>query len=177
MILFFVFYPDGGGHQYGPRYWFIGWVTVPLMLGAAFAGDHPWTFGSWRFDPVRLVALQIAAYVGFVVSYSVFAHLQALAVREPLRVAATALAPAMVLVRSDQLRFVPWQVRSIGLDAMDTTRNGPDGLGPILHGMDLGDERTTLLCQQVRNRTIWCIRLEGVPPMGRLERVCESTPR
>ncbi len=176
-ILFFFAYPDLGGYQYGPRYWFIGWVTVPLTLGRAFRSNVPWALGRWQFDPMRLAGLQVAAYAGFVLSYSVFAHLQVSAVREPLRAAATAPAPALVLIASDEIRYVSWQSRPIHFDAVDTTRNGPDGFtGPILHGIDLGEARIALLCRQVHDRTIWRVRVQGAPPKATLEPAC-GTPQ
>ena len=30
LVLFFFFYPDSGGFQYGPRYWYFGYVPLPL---------------------------------------------------------------------------------------------------------------------------------------------------
>lgn len=172
IVVFFLFYPDGGGFQYGPRYWFAGWVMLPLTLGAGFAHGQPWTLARQSFDPVRLSVLQGAAYVGFTIGYAVFAYLQLEARQEPLRVAASVATPAMVLFADQDVRYVPWQVRTIPLDALDYTRNGPDGLGPIAFARDISPARTALLCQQVTDRAIWRLRLSGTPPVGRLEPAC-----
>ena len=171
-VLFFVFYPDDGGFQYGPRYWFAGWVLLPLTLAAAFGNADAWTFRRWSIDPVRLGALQTAAYIGFTAGYAIFAAIQIHVRREPLQAAALAPAPAMVLFGEYALRYVPWQVRTIPMYPFDYTRNGPDGFGPVVLARDLGAERTALLCQQVTDRTLWRLRLTGSPPVARLERAC-----
>ncbi len=171
-VLFFVFYPDDGGFQYGPRYWFAGWVLLPLSLAAGFGNADSWNFRRWSVDPVRLAALQTAAYIGFTAGYAIFAAIQIHVRREPLQAAALAPAPAMVLFGEYALRYVPWQVRTIPMYPFDYTRNGPDGLGPVALARDLGAERTALLCQQVTDRTLWRLRLTGSPPVARLERAC-----
>ncbi len=177
IVVFFVFYPDGGGFQYGPRYWFIGWLTLPLTVGAAFPGPAPWPLGRRRFDPGQLVLLQVAAYAGFTATYAVFASLQATARQESLRVAGAAPPPALVLLPSSQMRLLPWQVRPIPLDAMDLTRNAPGGFGaPIIYGRDLGAARTASLCRRVQGRTIWRVLLNGSPPRGRLAPACTDDP-
>ncbi len=175
VIAFFVFYPDGGGFQYGPRHWFVGWLTLPLTIGAAFPSMTPWPLGRWRFSPGRLVLLQIAAYAGFTATYAVFAGLQAAARQESLRVADAAPPPPLVLMPTSQIRLVPWQVRPIPLDAKDLTRNAPDGFGaPVVYGRDLGAARTALLCDQVQGRSVWRVLLQGSPPRGKLAPACRD---
>jgi hypothetical protein len=72
LVLFFVLYPDGGGFQYGSRYWFAGWVLMPLTLGAWFANGEFWRSSRLVVDPVRLGNLQAAFYLGFTIGYAVF---------------------------------------------------------------------------------------------------------
>ncbi len=171
-VLFFVFYPDDGGFQYGPRYWFAGWVLLPLTLAAAFANAEVWKFRRWSVNPIRLSALQGASYIGFTLGYAIFAYIQIQVRQEPLKAATLAPAPAMVLFGEYALRYVPWQVRTIPMYPFDYTRNGPDGLGPVALARDLGAERTALLCQQIHDRTLWRLSLTGSPPVARLERAC-----
>ena len=172
IVLFFVFYPDGGGFQYGPRYWFAGWVMLPLTLAAGFADGRPWRLGRLVFNPVRFGTLQGAAYLGFLAGYAIFAYVQIDARREPLLVAATAPKPAVVLFSRYEVRYVPWQTRTLPIEAYDFTRNGPDGLGPVVLGRDLGPDRDASLCKQFPDRTVWRLRMSGSPPVGRLEPVC-----
>ncbi len=172
IVLFFVFYPDGGGFQYGPRYWFAGWALLPLTLAAGFAAGQPWTLRRLVIDPVRLATLQGAAYLGFAVGYAIFAYVQINARQEPLRVAATAPKPAVVLFSRYLVRYVPWQVQTLPIEAYDYTRNGPDGLGPVVLARDLDAARDAALCRQLSDRTVWRLRMSGSPPVGRLEPAC-----
>ncbi len=172
IIVFFLFYPDGGGYQYGPRYWFAGWVTLPLTLAAGLGPGQSWRLGRWLFDPIRIAGLQVAAYAGFTLTYAIFAHAQVEKRQEPLRIAASAPAPAMVLIPDGYMRYVSWQVRPIPFGGNEFTRNGPDGFGPVVLARDLGPERTALLCKQIHDRTIWRLRLDGASAADRLESAC-----
>ncbi len=179
IILFFIFYPDTGGYQYGPRYWFVGWAVLPLTLASGLAEDGRgcWRFDASSLDPLRFAALQVAAYAGFAITYGLFAHAQVAAREVPLQTAARAAPLALVLIPDAALRYTPWQRGAIPTTSLDFTRNGPDGLGPVALGRDLGAVRTALLCRQMPGRTIWRVRLHGAPPAGRLERVCVPPAR
>jgi hypothetical protein len=175
VMIFFLFYPDGGGFQYGPRYWFIGWITLPLTIAGAFPGDAFWPVWRWRIRPCRFAILQIAAYAGFTLTYAAFAGGQAAARADALRRAGSVPPPALVLMPTTVFRLVPWQERPIPFDARDMTRNGPGGMGAqVLLGRDLGDARTALLCRQVRDRTIWRLALRGTPPRAAMTRACQK---
>ena len=155
VILFFVFYPDYGGFQYGPRYWFIAHALVPLTI----AIEGGWRITTRRFDPLPLAALQATVFLGFTLGYGAFARIQAEARLLPLRVAEAAPSRSAVLFPSQaDMRYVGWQLRPEQLNGKDFTRNGPDGPGRVLLGLDLGPQRTRLLCRQMTDRTIY--RLE-----------------
>jgi hypothetical protein len=172
LVLFFAFYPDTGGFQYGPRYWFAGWVLVPLTIAGAFRDANSWRVRRWSFSPLTLALLQGAAYAGFIAGYAVFARIQVDVRKVPLEVAGTAPPPAVVVFPSNNVFYVPWQIRDQPFDAKDYTRNGPDGLGPVVLARDLGPARTALLCQQFSDRTVWRLVMQGAPPVDRLEPAC-----
>lgn len=172
LMLFFVFFPDGGGFQYGPRYWFAGWAMLPVTLAAGISRNDDWSLAKRRFQPVQFAALQVATYLGFSLGYAFFAHVQSETRQLILREAATAPPSSIVLIPSQPLRYVRWQWRAIDTDSRDFTRNGADGLGAVALARDLGPMRTALLCTQFRDRIIFRIRLDGSPPAASLQRAC-----
>lgn len=169
VVVFFVFYPDYGGFQYGPRYWFVAYALVPLTIAAE--GD--WRVGAWRFDPVRLALLQAMVFAGFTVGLGLFAHRQAEARMAPLIVAEAMPGRIAVLFPAEaDIRYVPWQIRALSLSGKDFTRNGPDGPGRVLLGLDLGPARTRLLCRQLGDRTVYRLRLGAHAEAPTLEPAC-----
>ncbi len=163
VMLFFVFYPDYGGFQFGPRYWFVAHALVPLTI----ALEGSWRITTRRVEPLAFAGLQAMVFLGFTLGYGGFAHIQARARTLPLAVAEAAPGKSAVLfpLRTD-IRYVGWQVRPEHLDGKDFTRNGPDGPGRVLLGLDLGRERTELLCRQLPDRRIFRLQQpdDGEPP-------------
>ncbi len=155
VVVFFVFYPDYGGFQFGPRYWFIAYALVPLTI----ALEGGWRLGRARFDPRRLAALQALVFAGFTIGQGGFARIQAQARTLPLTVARSAPNNSMVLFPiKGQMRYVPWQLHPERMDGKDFTRNGPDGPGRVLLGLYLGPERTRRLCTQLPGRRIFLLK-------------------
>jgi hypothetical protein len=176
---FFFFYPDGGGFQFGPRYWYFGYMALPVTIAAGLASpDGLWRVRGWRFDPVRLAMVQLAAFLGFTLGLAVFCHMRTEVRMLPLRVAATAPAPAIVLLQTGRQRYSSVQWHTDRLDSLDLTRNGlgPD-LPPVLMGNDLGQARTDLLCGQLPDRHVFRLILRGAPPTARLQPACPDPPR
>lgn len=176
LVVFFFFYPDNGGFQYGPRYWYIGHAPMPLTIAAGLPlANNAWPFWRWRLDPLRLAGAQFASFVGFTLGYGVFLHLQAEVRMTPLRVAALAQAPAMVLVADQQQRYVRWEKDANWLLSKDYTRNGIGGdLGPVAIGRNLGEERTALLCRQLPDRAIYKLHMDPWAPRAWLDPVCNA---
>jgi hypothetical protein len=173
LIIFFFFYPDFGGFQYGPRYWYLGHAAMPLTVAAGLSSAGGlWNIGSWRLDPVRVAVAQLASFTGFVIGYAVFAHLQIDVRMAPLRIAAAAPRPALVLVPTQEQRYVPWQKAVITLNGMDYTRNGIGGFGPLLMGSYISPDRTRLLCEQFPDRHIFKLVLDTTSARGHLEAAC-----
>jgi len=173
IILFFVFYPDGGGFQYGPRYWYAGWVLMPLTVAAWFAGRPFAGIDGQVSDPQRLGVLQLFAYGGFALGFAVFAWIQVSAREAPLRVAREAPHPSIVLFPTQPVRYVPWQVRPLPMASQDYTRNGIDLDQPVLLGRDLGPAQTAALCRRLDgSREVWRVVIDGLMGQARLRRVC-----
>lgn len=175
-IVFFIFYPDGGGYQYGPRYWYLGWGGVALSLAYSLSeagGRHPRLSQFSRALSPGSALLHCASFLGFILGYAMYAHIHHAARQVPLKVAATAPAGALVLIPDFNLRLVTWQARDQPIDARDYTRNGPDGPGEVALGRYLGPARTAQLCVQLPDRLVLRTIVEEAPPRARLVPACE----
>lgn len=173
LVAFFFFYPDFGGFQYGPRYWYLGHAAMPLTVAAGLSSAADvWHVGEWRLSPVRVAAAQLASFAGFTIGYAVFLHLQSEVRMAPLRIAATAPVPALVLVTTQEQRYLPWQQEGVTLSGRDYTRNGVGGFGPLLMGNYPGPDRTRLLCERFPDRHIFRLVLDAASPRGHLDPAC-----
>lgn len=172
-IVFFLFYPDYGGIQHGPRYWFLAhpFVVLTVAVGLADAAGH-WRVGRAVLEPRALAVAQAAIFAGFTLGYGAYIRAQADARAGPLRIAAAAPAPAVVLFPDLQQRYVAWQDRLQRLDPADLTRNGIAGVGAVLLASEPADgARLERLCAEA-GRPVLRYREDGAPPRGRLEPVC-----
>lgn len=174
LVVFFFFYPDSGGFQYGPRYYYIGHVVMPITIAAGLpltGGLLRWR--GWALDPARLALAQCSAFIGFTVGYSVFLDRQVEVRTTPQRVAANLPSPVMVLIADHQQRYVDWEHGRHWMMSKDYTRIGVDGeLRSVAFGRDLGDARTQLLCTQLPDRTIYRLRMDPSGPRAWLDAVC-----
>ena len=176
VVVFFFFYPDDGGFQYGPRYWYIAHAAMPVTIAAGLPMDGSfWRLWRFRFDPVRLAFTQLASFAGFTLGFAYFLHLQVENRLIPPRTAGAARPPAMVLTPEyEARRYVKWQSLQYAMLGRDYTRNGVGELGPVVMGIDLGDQRTALLCQQVPDRAIYRLRYVTNEVSGTLVPVCNG---
>lgn len=185
-VVFFFFFPDDGGLQHGPRYFYLAHAAMPVTLAAGFAaaggakgvarggtGDGLWRLGRWTLDPVRLAAAQLCAFAGFSLGYAATVYQDVELRLTPPRVAATAPAPAVVLVTTDNQYRLSWQRDAALIVAEDYTRHGLDGFGPVAVGVYTNDRRARELCAQMPDRRVFRLILRGAPPAGHLEPVCE----
>lgn len=174
LVAFFTFYPDFGGFQFGPRYWYFGYAALPVTIAAGLpVVREQWLLGRWRFDPMRIALVQLASFAGFMIGYGAYLHAQTELRQTPFRVAATAPGPAVVLMSDTRLPYTKWQAgRSPALQSADYTRNGLNGFGPVIIGRDLGSQRTALLCHQIPDRRIFKLILNSPPPQGKLVPAC-----
>ena len=175
LVGLFFFFPDNGGFQYGPRYWYVAHVAMPVTIAAGLpvAGTF-WRVGHRLLDPLRLAGAQLAGFAGFTTGFAAFLYIQTENRLTPARLAASAPAPAMVLMADANRRYTAWQDGPYWMLGKDYTRNGVGALGPVVTALDLGDDRTALLCTQVSERAIYRIRLNPVGPGGSLVPVCNG---
>ncbi len=179
VMVFFVFYPDYGGFQYGPRYWFFGYVGLPVTIAAGLlSADGLWHFRRWSFDPVRVSLLQLASFAGFAAGFASYVHLQTEVRETPFRVAMTAPPNSLVLMGDTSLPYVSWQLegRMTTFRSKDFTRNGPDGLtGSLILGRapDSQQEMSSV-CEMFLDRHIFRLVVSSPPPTGHLEPICGS---
>jgi len=150
-MIFFEFFPNGGGHQYGPRYWFFAWPTIALTIGSALSTKslsaeyddfidivalsplkRPLS-RHWRVHLPTLAAAQLIGYLSFAV---VFAGVLRDYVDARRLVYATPVQrqPAVVLIPVRQIRLSPWQTRPFYAFPTDFTRNGFGYNDPVLYG-------------------------------------------
>ncbi len=174
LVVFFFFFPDSGGYQYGPRYWYFGFAAMPVTVAAGLTGpDGLWRVRQVALDPMRLALAQLAAFAGFSLGLALLCHLRAETRMLPLRIAATVPPPALVLLRDGELRYSSVQLTADPFLASDLSRNGlRRELPPVAIGIDLGPARTRLLCRQMPDRHIYRLEFEGAPSVARLQPAC-----
>ncbi len=172
-VAFFTFYPDYGGIQHGPRYWFIGWAPMMLTVACGLSSvSGVWQVGRWRLDPVRLAAMQVAVFAGFTLGYGAFIRTDVNTRMQPLEIASAAPAPAGVLIPDWSARYVSWQSHPQPMYNQEFTRNGMAGLNrPVLLLLDLGSQHDTALCAALPDRKLFRYRTAGAPTRGWLEAI------
>jgi hypothetical protein len=144
------FYVERGGNQYGPRFHYEAFLFAVLFvvanifqtrdLAAAPARDR-WTF-----------ALLMASVLVMPVSFVLHARTEHRVIVERMdpyvQVAAAGLRDALVLI-GDRVG----STRSIA--PSDLTRNGIDPGGPVLYGLDQGDDRPCDWARRVPDRRLY----------------------
>ncbi len=138
-VALFVFFPDFGGSQFGPRYWFFAWAPMALTIGAALVEpDSRLRLARWRPDLPTLAALQLVSFAGTTLVLAVFFRLYFDARRvvyaDPPPVAPAIVTPAIVLFPSRDIVLGPWQILPYRETDSDLTRNGTDFDGAVLYG-------------------------------------------
>jgi hypothetical protein len=157
---FFFFFPEIGGHQFGPRYWLF--AIGPMALTAA---SLPIDASGWLALEGRRVHLPTFAgwhVAGFAVMIAVVAIDFRFYVDERREVLSTLppVTPAVVLIPSRELTTNRWQSRPDLALSMDFTRNGTDFSGPILYGRADVPRATELACG-MRKRAVFIWRNAG----------------
>lgn len=134
-MLFFLYFPYDGGHQYGPRYWFFAWPLAALTVAAGLAGpDGTFRLGARQFALSGLVAanLMVCAISMPWLIVTTRAYIDA---RREVYASIPPVTPAIVLVPDRVLNLWPWP-RQRGFDSnLDFARNDIDFAGPVLYGL------------------------------------------
>jgi hypothetical protein len=124
MLIFFIFYPDFGGFQYGPRYWFVAFPPMTLTIAAAFKeNEFHAAHNSLRRHFEQIAVLQLIVYFGFSLGYAMFLH-QEFKVRRAILLDRPPALPALVLISDFDLRLSRLQWGELRSSSLDFTRNG-----------------------------------------------------
>jgi hypothetical protein len=129
-ILFYSIQPFAGGHQYGPRYWFLAFPLLALTAGtgpACLAG--PGRQAIARVAGAALV-FSTVAFIGLLIADGRYMNARRayFAVQPPQR-------PAIVLLPVRDVVLWPWQPIALEILPGDFTRNGSDFGRPVLYGL------------------------------------------
>jgi hypothetical protein len=135
-ILFFLYFPYDGGHQYGPRYWFFAWPLSALtVVTGLVAADGTFPLGAARravFGGVVAANLMVFAISMPWLIATTRAYIDA---RREVYAAVPPITPAIVLVPDRALQLWPWPRHSIPTYSLDFARNDVDFSGPLLYGL------------------------------------------
>ena len=146
-ILFFLYLPGEGGHQYGARYWFFAWpLAILTIVSGLVAADGTFRLWGRRY---ALGGLAAAVLAGSAVSMpwlivTARAYIDA---RREIYAAAPPVAPAIVLVPDRVLRPWPWPWYGAVAYALDSARNDIDFSGPVLYGLADAPDAVARACR------------------------------
>jgi hypothetical protein len=165
--IFFFLYPNTGGHEFGPRYWFFAWPGALLTIATGLAGEEGgWLRARrWRLHAPTLAVAHAPLFLGVAVSTALFTHLYVDA-RRAVYQAVPPLLPALVLIPTRNLMITPLQTEPIIAHSADFCRNGVNLDKPVLYGradqaFKYGTGFTYLACR-VPGRHIYRWRAPGV---------------
>lgn len=135
-ILFFLYFPYDGGHQYGPRYWFFAWPLSALsVVTGLVAADGALSLGATRraaFGGVVAVNLMVCAISMPWLIATTRAYIDA---RREVYAAVPPVTPAIMLVPDRTLQLWPWPRHFIPAYSLDFARNDVNFSGPLLYGL------------------------------------------
>ena len=126
-IGFFFLYPNNGGHEFGPRYWFFAWPAAVLGIGHALGRDDAqagWLqAGRLRLHAPSLAAAHLPVFAGAALSLAAFNHAY---VNQRRRVEnlVPPERPAVILIPTRSIMVTPWQSVPIVAHSADFCRNG-----------------------------------------------------
>ncbi len=160
-ILFFLYFPSYGGHQYGPRYWFFAWPLSALTVVTSLVGAD----GALRLGAGRRVAFAGVAGATLMVSaismpwliVTTRAYIEA---RREVYAGAAPTAPAIVLAPTRALRVWPWPRLSITAENLDFARNNISFDGSLLFGLLDAPDAIARACR-LKGRTVLLWRAPG----------------
>jgi hypothetical protein len=160
-VAFFAFYPDFGGHQYGPRYWFFAWPPMALTIGGSLVdNDGCLRLFRRRLHLPRVAALQLASFAATTLMLAWFLH-GYIDARRMVFAATPARTPALILFPTRWLVLGPWQAMPYREVHTDLTRNGTDFAAPILYGRG-GDAALEALACDIPNRAVYAWQEPGI---------------
>jgi len=165
-VIFFFLYPNTGGHEFGPRYWFFAWPGAMLTVATGLAEGPSWLrAGRLRLHAPSLAAAHAPLFLGVTLSIAAFTHLY-VDMRREVYAAVPPLLPALVLIPTRNLMVTGLQTEPIIAHSADFTRNGVTLDKDVLYARaDLVFRKrlafTALACR-VPGRHIYAWRVPGV---------------
>jgi hypothetical protein len=135
-VLFYLFVPFTGGHQYGPRYWFWGWLLAILTIGSGLvdqAGQLHLAGRRVSFEGFAAACVVYAAASFCILLVTSHAYIGA---RREVFGGQQPQSRAIVLLPTRNLWIWPWQSQGILTRSQDFTRNDIDYNARVLYGSD-----------------------------------------
>jgi hypothetical protein len=132
-IIFFLYFPNPGGHQYGPRYWYSAWPLAALTVVSGLLGpDNTFRLLGRRFSFDLIVAASLvfdaAMLPGLVATTRTYID-----ARREVFADVPLAAPAVVLIPSRHLSLWPLQREPLEADSLDFARGDINFNGPVLY--------------------------------------------
>jgi hypothetical protein len=129
-IVLYSVQPFTGGHQYGPRYWFLAFPFLSLTVGAASAAFAVPNRDSLSRVSAAALIFSAVAFLGLSVTDGRY-----MAARRAFYDLLPPQRPAIVLLPARHLVLWPWQRLGLESWAADFTRNGVSFDRPVLYGL------------------------------------------
>ncbi len=160
-ILFFLYFPYDGGHQYGPRYWFFVWPLAGVSVAAALVradGRLRIVDGMFSFDGLVAANLLFGALMlpGLMLTTRMYIDARREVLSGPVPAG-----PAIVLLPTRDLHVFATQRVEIPADSMDFVRNDIDLRDPVLYGRLDAPDSIHRACRLPGGRTVLVWRGPG----------------
>ncbi|HYC02205.1 MAG TPA: hypothetical protein VED40_02875 [Azospirillaceae bacterium] len=174
-IGFFVLFPDGGGFQYGPRYWHFAipgvMATIATGLPNLEAVKGRWAAVPWKGLLAAGALLHLCYGAGVTAGYAKFMDDQTSARRQPFTLAEQAgLSGAVILFWHPNLSYTlhPWQLKWRREGVQDFLRNGPDLSTPNLY-VNATPATLPEICRLYGDRKVLSYDIDPADAAGRLK--------
>jgi hypothetical protein len=175
-ILFFLYFPGDGGHQYGPRYWFFAWPLAMLTVaGGLVAADGTFRLGRARQFALAGLAVAALAQSAVCMPWLIVTARAYIDARREIYAAAPPVTPAIVLVPDRTVRPRPWTTHGAQAPAMDFARNDIDFRGPVLYGLADAPDAVARACR-LGGRAVFLWRAPGVLERAECARQAKTGP-
>ena len=160
-IVFFLYFPHDGGHQYGPRYWFWAWPLASLTVCDGLSQRK----GIFRLDPIsyqRIVCASLLSYAmvlpTLVFTTRAYIDARRIVFQPPRTALAGQTTAAIVLLPSRWIQPLPRLVPQLRMleNSGDLVRNDVDSRNRILYGrLDAPDALPRACSMHGRSVLIW----------------------
>ncbi len=163
-MIFFLYFPHDGDHQYGPRYWFFAWPLAGLTVARALVRPDGTLrgFGQLGFSSVVAGNLAFCAIMMPGLIWTTRAYIDA---RREILADIVPNQPAIVLLPNREIDPFDRHQDRIAADNRDFDRNDVDFSNPVLYGLATAPNAVARACALPGHRTVY----EWIAP-GRLNK-------